>query len=310
MSRGDPPPSHRSGRRASPRETLLQHGIRPSRLRGQSFLLQPGIATRIVGEADLLPETSVIEIGPGLGILTRALAPRCRKVLAIEIDARLVKILGGEGSLPANVEVLHADALKVDYARLAKRLGGPVVVVANLPYAISTPLLFRFLEARKAIQRWVLMLQREVGERILAPAGTKTYGALSVPMQLYTDVRRIFSVGPANFYPRPKVGSVVVRFDLRSASAVRLADPDLLEQVVRAAFGQRRKTLANALASLAPMSGPDPFAEADIDPRVRGERLQPEEFARLANAFHAAGVRARTKTARRRQSAKPSGKSR
>jgi 16S rRNA (adenine1518-N6/adenine1519-N6)-dimethyltransferase len=275
----------------SPRRLLERHGIQPSRLRGQSFLLQPGIASRIARAAEIPTDASVIEIGPGLGILTRALAPRCRKVLAIEIDSRLMRILGESGTLPANVDLMEDDALKVDYAALARRLRGPVVIVANLPYAISSPLLFCFLEARRAIRRWVLMLQRELGERILAPPGTKAYGALSARLRLFTDARLLFHVGASNFHPRPDVGSSVLRFDPRRSAAVPLRDPDLFDTVVRMAFGQRRKTLANALAPLVKETGMGPFDEAGIAPKARGETLSPEAFARLANAFHRAGSR-------------------
>ncbi len=288
MMPGRCPAAGGPGGPGSPRSQLERHGIRPSRLRGQSFLLQPGIASRIARAAEIPARGSVIEIGPGLGMLTRALAPRARKVLAIEIDSRLVRVLREEGTLPSNVALVEQDALKVDYAGLAGRLGGPVLIVANLPYAISSPLLFRFLEARGSIRRWVLMFQRELGERILASPGTKAYGSLSVRLQMLADIKLLFHVGASNFYPRPEVGSSVLRFETRRSPRVRIEDPELFEAVVRKAFGQRRKTLANALSSLLKGVGADPFAEAGVAPGARGETLTPEAFARLANALNRA----------------------
>ncbi len=290
----------RPGRPESVRTLLARHDIRPSRRLGQSFLVQPGVAERIARAAEIPPDGSVIEIGPGLGILTRALAPLARKVAAIEVDHRLVGILREEGDLPLSVEVIEADALDVDYDALARRLGGPVFVVANLPYAISTPLLFRLLESRDVIRRWVLMLQREVGDRLAAGPGTREYGALSVPIQLFADVKRLFTVGPANFHPRPEVASLVLRFDLRAAPSVPVLRRDVLSRVVRESFNRRRKTLSNALSALVAETGPAPFAEAGIDPRRRGETLSPEEFAGLANAFARAGARGEPEAARAR----------
>lgn len=291
MSRGSPPAEGRTPSETSPRRLLDRHGIRPSRRKGQSFLIQPGIARRIALAAEVSPDAVVIEIGPGLGILTRALAPLCRRVIAIEVDARLTRVLREEARLPPNVEILEEDAVKTDYAALAKRLGAPATIVSNLPYSVSTPLLFRFLEAGPAIGRWVLMLQREVAERILAAPGTKTYGALSVTLGLFTQVKRLFNVGPANFYPRPDVDSTVLRFDLRPPGEAGVADPDLLRAVIRESFSQRRKTLANALAALLPAGGRSLLEAAGIDPKVRGETLSPEDFARLANTLHDAGIR-------------------
>ena len=273
----------------SPRAILARHGIRPSRRKGQSFLIQPGIAQRIALAAEIPPRAGVIEIGPGLGILTRALAPRCARLIAIEVDPRLAGILREEEPLPENVEILEGDAVKADYAALAKRLRGPRLIVANLPYAVSTPLLFRFLEAGPLFTRWVLMLQREVADRILAKPGTKAYGAPSVTLRLFSEVKRLFNVGPANFYPRPEVASSVLRFDLRPARAAGVKDPALLRAVVREAFGQRRKTLANALAARLPGDGRAFLREAGIDPKARGETLSPEDFARLSNALSGAG---------------------
>lgn len=267
------------------RGLLARHGIHPSRRKGQSFLIQPDIAGRIARAAEIPPGATVLEIGPGLGILTAALAPLCRRLLAIEIDPRLVGVLEAEAGLPPNVEIIQGDALETDLAALARRWRAPAVVVSNLPYAASTPLLFHLLEAGPVLGRWVLMLQREVAERILAAPGGKDYGALSVPLQLFTDVKRLFSVGRANFHPRPAVDSVVLRFDVHSPEDAGVADPALLRALVREAFGQRRKTLANALSGLLGPSAAAVLERAGIDPRARGETLSPPDFARLANSI-------------------------
>ncbi|MDP3939310.1 MAG: 16S rRNA (adenine(1518)-N(6)/adenine(1519)-N(6))-dimethyltransferase RsmA [Deltaproteobacteria bacterium] len=292
MSEGDRRSARRPPSDSSARSLLERHGIRPSRRKGQSFLIQPDIARRIALAAEIPPGATVIEIGSGLGILTRAMAPLCRRLLAVEIDSRLVRVLSEEGSLPPNVEVIEGDALETDLGAMARRWRAPALVVSNLPYAASTPLLFRLLEAGPVIQRWVLMLQREVAERILAAPGSKVYGALTVPLQLFTDVERLFSVGRMNFHPRPDVDSVVLRFDVRPPEASGVTDPALLRAVVRAAFGRRRKTLANALAPLVGEGGSALLEEAGIDPRARGETLAPGDFARLANALHRAGLEA------------------
>lgn len=285
MSKGEGPAGSRPSSANSPRKILERHGIRPSRRKGQSFLVQPDIARRIAEAADIPHGGTVIEIGPGLGILTRALAPLCGHLLAIEIDPRLVRILTEESTLPSNVEIIAGDALDADFAALAGRWRAPALVVANLPYAVSTPLLFRLLAAGPVLRRWVLMLQREVAQRILAAPGGKDYGALSVPLRLFTDVKRLFPVGRANFHPRPEVDSVVLRFDVRSPGESGVADPALLREIVRAAFGRRRKTLQNALAPLLGEAGPALLTEAGIDPRARAETLAPEAFARLAGAL-------------------------
>ncbi len=289
MSEGDRRSARRPPSDSSARGLLERHGIRPSRRKGQSFLIQPDIARRIALAADVPPGATVIEIGPGLGILTRALAPLCRRLLAVEIDSRLVRVLSEEGSLPPNVERIEGDALETDLGAMARLWRAPALVVSNLPYAASTPLLFRLLEAGPVFRRWVLMLQREVAERILAAPGSKGYGALTVPLQLFTDVERLFSVGRMNFHPRPDVDSVVLRFDVRSPGASGVADPALLRAVVRAAFGRRRKTLSNALSTLLGPSVGALLKEAGIDPRARGETLSPAEFARIANLMSRGG---------------------
>jgi 16S rRNA (adenine1518-N6/adenine1519-N6)-dimethyltransferase len=279
-----------SRERRAVRDALSQRGLRATRGRGQNFLADQDVAASIAGAASLAPDAAVIEIGPGLGVLTRALAARARKVVAIEIDAGLVRALREEGALPGNVELLHADALDVDLAAIARGLGPPVCVVANLPYAVSSPLLRRLLDLRDALAAWVVLVQREVAARIVAAPATRDYGSLAVLHALTVRVEGVRDVAPSCFFPVPRVVSTLVRaipLDPPLVSADELAG---VERVVRAAFGTRRKTLPNALRA-----GLDPPPSLEvvhgildalaIDRRARAEVLDPLQHLAIARAL-------------------------
>jgi 16S rRNA (adenine1518-N6/adenine1519-N6)-dimethyltransferase len=248
---------------------------------GQHFLRDPGTARAIV---DLVAPTAsdlVVEIGPGAGALTGLLAERAGRVVALEIDRGLGA--GLRTRLPT-VEVLDADARTWNYAGLAAPAGGRVLIVGNLPYSVGKPILAALIEARAAIDEMALMLQREVAERIAAPPGGKAYGSLSVFVQLHCDVRVALRVPPGAFRPPPKVESAVLHLRVLREPRVALADAPRFERVVRAAFAQRRKTLANALG--AGLGLPLPLvrraaAEAGVDPTRRAETLTLPEFAEL-----------------------------
>ena len=233
---------------------------------------------------DLVTPTArdlVVEIGPGEGALTGELARRAGHVVALEIDADLAARLRTRG--PA-VEVVNADARTWDYGALVRPESGRVLVVGNLPYSVGKPILEALVRARTAVDEMALMLQREVAERLAAPPGSKVYGGLSVLTQLYCDVRLALRVSPASFRPPPKVESAVVHLRVLPSARVPLADERRFATVVRAAFGQRRKMLANALASGLGVSlerARDAAAEAAIDPRRRAETLTIDEFAAL-----------------------------
>lgn len=274
--------------RRQARAQLERHALAPARSRGQNFLVDPRWAERIVGFAELSPADAVIEIGPGLGSLTEVLARCARRVVAIEIDAGLVGALR-ERRLPECVELLHRDALEVDLATLAEGLGPRVVLVGNLPYALSAPLLRHILSARNQLRAWVVMLQSEVAHRIVAGSGSRDYGSLAVLHQLVTSVERRAELGPEHFYPAPKVSSAVVRVEPRPDAPVSGTEFDRLEVFLRAAFASRRKTLANSLAGRTALARERVVAALQRqgrDPRIRAEQLEP---AALLDLFRALG---------------------
>jgi 16S rRNA (adenine1518-N6/adenine1519-N6)-dimethyltransferase len=250
---------------------------------GQHFLVQPGIAERIIDHAALTPDSVVLEIGPGRGALTALLADRCRRLVLVEVDRDLGAALQTTHAARRSVEVVIGDVLAVDlWALLAE--AAPVTVVANLPYNISTPVLMKLLAAAELFDRLVLMLQHEVAERLCATPGTKAYGALSVVVQVVAETRIALHVPPSAFVPRPAVQSAVVVITPHRPIALDPETRRRLRAVVRAAFSRRRKQLRNVLAPLAR----DPLAvlaALDIDPRRRPETLSPAEFVRLTVAL-------------------------
>jgi len=267
--------------------------IRPKKALGQNFLTDRNVLSRIVDAVELAPDDRVLEVGPGQGALTRLLAAQAAQVVAVELDRQLVPLLRREFAASGTVEIVEADILRADLADLlSTRWSGRWKVAANLPYNISTPVLFQFMEHRHLFSRLVLMLQKEVGERLAAPPDCKEYGVLSVLCQLHFDIRREFLVKPGSFFPAPKVDSVVLRLVPLAEPRVAVRDEALFRRVVKAAFSQRRKTLWNCLKSAQLMAEEKQLREVlagcGIEPGRRGETLSLEEFARLANAMDAA----------------------
>lgn len=239
--------------------------------------------------AGLTRADAAIEIGPGLGQLTRPICRVARRTLALEVDRGLVELLR-EAEWPAGVEIRHADALRTDLEGLAAELGPPVVLLGNLPYRVAGRLLGELLRPGSAFRRWGLMLQRELADRVLAVPGTAAYGPLAVWARLWTSASRVRELGPAEFEPRPKVRSTFVVFEPVAEPEIEVEDVKLLRRVVRSAFQRRRKTLRGALRGrVAGAEGA--LEESGIDPRRRGETLEPAEFAALANAL--SGIRGR-----------------
>jgi 16S rRNA (adenine1518-N6/adenine1519-N6)-dimethyltransferase len=260
---------------------------RPKKALGQNFLTDRNVLSRIVETVGISAGDRVLEVGPGRGALTRLLAEKGVQLLAVELDRQLVPLLEREFASLANVEFIQADILEADLRRLLlSRWQGKWKVAANLPYNISSQVLIRFLDNRELFSRLVLMLQREVGERLVAPPACKEYGILSVFCRLHFDVFREFTVRPGSFYPVPKVDSVVLRFEPLPAPRADVTDEAFFRQVVKAAFGQRRKTLWNCLKGAGFAADDKMLAQAlercRIDGGRRGETLSLEEFAALS----------------------------
>ncbi len=267
---------------------LNRHGFRFSRSLGQNFLIDPQIPRRIAQASGADGRTGVLEIGPGVGALTRELCRRAGRVVAVELDARLEPVLGETMAEFDNFTLLQGDVLKLDLPRLAEESfpGLTPVVCANLPYNITTPVLTRLVESR-IFTAMTVMVQREVARRIAAEPGTPDYGAFSVFMQYYTQPELVFEVPPESFLPAPKVWSAVLHCRVREAPAVGTACGEaFFFRVVRSAFAQRRKTLVNSLSSGLPHTK-EQIARAVVScglpPDVRGERLGLEAFAALAD---------------------------
>ncbi len=258
---------------------------------GQHFLHDPNIVRKIIALAEIKPNETVVEIGPGRGILTRALNETGSKIFAIELDRSLDEQLQKEFKDSPNVRIIQADALVYPF----ENIPAPFAVVANLPYSISTPLLFRLLELRSRISRMVLMLQLEVARRITAREGGKEYGLLSVGIQFYADPRLEFVVPRGCFKPPPRVDSAVIRLTMRTTPKVAVKDEAFFFRVVRAGFGHRRKSLRNALkdGGFPADAVEKALSAASItngNPQRRAETLSIEDFARLADElFEIAG---------------------
>jgi len=285
--------SSSTGRR-SPPEASGQRGHVARKRFGQHFLVDPHYLGRIVAAIDPQPEDNLVEIGPGLGALTRPLLERLKHLTVIEIDRDLAAKLVAE--FPAERLTLHsADALAFDFTSLGRELR----VVGNLPYYISSPLLFHLAQHDANIRDVTVMLQKEVVDRMAAVPATPEYGRLSITLQVRFRIERLFTVPPGAFRPAPKVESAVARLTPLRDQRPRIADERLFARIVAAAFGQRRKTLRNAVRTLASDAE---LERAGIDPGARGETLSVFDFVRLANALSASAPPTPTRTARTRRS--------
>ena len=264
---------------------LKEFGLHMSKKLGQNFLIDAGIVQGIVDAAEIVPGEKVLEIGPGIGTLTQGLAEAGAEVTAVELDKKLPAVLAETLKGYDNVRIVPGDILKVDIPALMGE--GPYKVAANLPYYITTPILMALLERHLPISRMVTMVQKEVAERMVAGPGSKTYGALSVAVQYYTDPEIVLDVPPRSFIPAPEVDSVVIVCKVRETPSVAVKDEKLFFRVVKAAFGQRRKTLSNALkgGGFPKEQVRDAMEHAGIDPTRRGETLTLAEFGALADAF-------------------------
>ncbi len=281
------------------KDILARHGFSFKKSLGQNFLIDPNILQRITETAELTKETGVIEIGPGIGALTEHLARSAGKVVAFEIDQRLLPILDETLAPYDNVTVINEDVLKADVKGVVEReFAGfdRLMVVANLPYYVTTPIIMKLLEDKIPVNGFVVMLQKEVGDRISARPSSKEYGSLSIAVQYYTEASIAFIVPKTVFMPPPNVDSAIIKLDVRSKPAVSVEDEDFFFLVTRTSFAQRRKTILNNLVNGLPEGKEkkeaitEALEEAGIEPSRRGETLSLAEFAALAKALADKGI--------------------
>jgi 16S rRNA (adenine1518-N6/adenine1519-N6)-dimethyltransferase len=260
--------------------------VRAKKALGQNFLVDGNVLANIIKAADIRPEDLILEIGPGTGALTSRLADVAARVVAVEWDRDLVTLLRKELSRYETLEIIHGDFLRIDLHQVLGSSGtARWKVVANLPYNISSQILFRIIDERSKFSELLLMLQKEVGDRLLAPPACKDYGVLTVLSRLYFDVKKVMPVKPSSFRPIPKVDSAVLRFRILPEPRIDVGDEILFRQVVKASFAQRRKTLFNCLKSMDFLSDETVLRQilacTGIDAQRRGETLSLEEFALL-----------------------------
>ena len=276
---------------ASPQVTqhiLNRFKLRADKKLGQNFLIDENVVHQIVAAAELSEADTVLEVGPGIGTLTQGLAESKARVVAVELDTRLLPVLATTLNGYDNVRVVHGDILKVN---IMEEVGAPSFkVCANLPYYITTPIIFALLEKRLPMERLVAMVQKEVAERMAAQPGGKEYGALSVAIQYYTEPKIAFIVPPTSFIPAPAVDSAVIVCKRREKPPVEVCDEGLFFRVVKAAFSLRRKMLSNSLKNMGIKS--EQVAKwlelAGVDGKRRAETLSLEDFAKLTNSFNEA----------------------
>jgi 16S rRNA (adenine1518-N6/adenine1519-N6)-dimethyltransferase len=278
-----------------PRKVLARHGLAPKKSWGQNFLHDRSVHARIVTEVGAAAEDVVVEIGAGLGTLTAALTgatPAPRRVIAIERDPEMQRVLAAELGGEPRVELVRADALAFDFEAAARAAGRPLIVVGNLPYQIASALVLALVEAgaRGAVARAVVMVQREMAQRLVAPPGNRSYGRITVAVAQHAEARILFHVRPGSFHPAPEVTSSVLRLIPRAGPLAAVRDADLFAEVVKQAFATRRKMLRRALAGrFGEAAVTAALAASGIAGTRRAEELSVAEFARLADALGGAG---------------------
>ena len=273
------------------KEVVQKYNFKFSKSLGQNFLIDSNIIDKILSGARITRGDNIIEIGPGIGTLTREMGKIAEKVVAIEIDRNLIPILKDTLSDLDNTEVVNQDILKVDIQELVKDKlnGGPVKLVANLPYYITTPIVMKFLEEDIPVTDIVVMVQKEVADRMNAKPSTKDYGALSVAVQYYCDTEIVAKAPRHMFVPQPNVDSIVIGLHVRDEKKYVVDNEDIFFKTVKASFGQRRKTLLNSLGGLGFLSKDEireALQAANIDEKRRGETLSIDEFANLSNEIN------------------------
>ncbi len=273
----------------SPRILLAAHNVRPKKQLGQNFLSDPATAAMIVSRSGISPEDIVLEIGAGLGALTIPVARVAQKVVAVDKDRQIIDILRAEifANNLSNIVLMDRNILKVDIKALAEDFGRRIVVMGNLPYNISSQILVQLIKSRKAVSRAVLMFQKEMAQRITAQPGCKEYGRLTVMLQYCSEIKKVADVKASLFFPKPKVDSEVLGIRFKRALEYTADDETFLFRVIKAAFGNRRKTLKNSLSAselnIDANLAKHVLESSDIDPVRRAETLNTEEFVKLSN---------------------------
>ncbi len=271
------------------RDLLSRHGFSFSKKLGQNFLINPSVCPRMAASCGADKGGGVLEIGPGVGVLTKELAAVAAQVVAIELDDRLLPVLDETLADCENVAVVHGDALKLDlHALISERFGDrPVSVCANLPYYITSPLIMALLESRLPIDALTVMVQREAADRLCAAPGTRAAGAVTLAVAYYAEAEKLFDVSRGSFMPAPNVDSAVIRLTVRKTPPVDVKDEKMMFRLIRAGFGQRRKTLSNSLSSAVPDRDRLRAAleTAGVSPTARAEELTLSQFAAIADAL-------------------------
>lgn len=275
-------------------EIIQKHEFMFQKKFGQNFLIDPHVLEKIITAAGVTKDDCVLEIGPGIGTMTQYLAESAGRVVAVEIDRKLIPILEETLAGYDNVTIINEDILKVDIKSLAEQYNGgrPIKVVANLPYYITTPIIMGLFESDVPIDNITVMVQKEVADRMKEGPGSKDYGALSLAVQFYAEPEIVANVPPNCFIPRPNVGSAVIRLTRFKEPPVQVKDPELMFKIIRASFNQRRKTLQNGLNNSPELPWPKERVAAAIEtmglpPAVRGEALTLKQFAELSDLLGA-----------------------
>ncbi len=275
----------------SPKILLAAHNIRPKKQLGQNFIVDPSFTEMIVKRAGILPEDIILEIGAGLGALTIPLARRAKKVFAVEKDRQIISILNMEILVTGltNISIIEKDILSVDIKTLVENMGGKIVAMGNLPYNISSQILVQLIRSREGISRAVLMFQKELAQRITAESGCKDYGRLTVMLRYCADIKKLVDAKASLFFPKPKVDSQILELKFKKEIDYKAADEPFLFKVIKAGFGNRRKTLKNALVAselnIDPNTAQGVLEKSGIDPIRRAETLTVEEFVKLSNTL-------------------------
>lgn len=273
------------------KDILSRHGFTFSKALGQNFLVNPAVCPKMAEMGVSADSNGVIEVGPGIGVLTYELASLSPKVVAVELDKRLLPVLKETLADFDNIKVVNDDILKIDIKRLIDEEfdGKPVAVCANLPYYITSPVIMKLLEERLPITSLTVMVQKEAAERICAKPGTRSCGAVTLAVNYYSQPELLFKVSAGSFMPAPKVDSAVIRLNIRKSPPVQVADEKLLFSVIRSAFGQRRKTIPNSIGaglSLPKATVIKALESVEIPLTARAEQLTMEQFGQITNALY------------------------